>query len=86
MTVRIGIDTGGTFTDVVAVDAEGRVVSTKVPSTPSDPSVAFMRAVEKAGTGEVVGHHEAPAYVVASGTVVASSTSTTTFHFEGKSA
>ncbi len=54
MTVRIGIDTGGTFTDVVAVDADGRVVSTKVPSTPSDPSVAFMRAVEKVGTGEVV--------------------------------
>jgi N-methylhydantoinase A len=54
VTVRIGIDTGGTFTDVVAVHSDGRVMSTKVPSTPSDPSVAFMRAVEKAGTGEVV--------------------------------
>jgi N-methylhydantoinase A len=54
VTVRIGIDTGGTFTDVVAVHPDGRVMSTKVPSTPSDPSVAFMRAVEKAGTGEVV--------------------------------
>ena len=32
----------------------GASSSTKVPSTPSDPSVAFMRAVEKAGTGEVV--------------------------------
>ena len=41
--IRIGIDTGGTFTDVVAVDADGRAVSTKVPSTPGDPSVAFMR-------------------------------------------
>ncbi len=53
MTVRIGIDTGGTFTDVVAVDSDGRVVSTKVPSTPGDPSVAFMRAIEKAGTEEI---------------------------------
>ena len=50
MTVRIGIDTGGTFTDVVAVHADGRVTSTKVPSTPSDPASAFMRAIEKAGT------------------------------------
>ena len=54
MTVRIGIDTGGTFTDVVAVDVDGSIVATKVPSTPGDPSIAFMRAVEKAGTGEVV--------------------------------
>ena len=52
--IRIGIDTGGTFTDVVAVHPDGRVVTTKVPSTPRDPSAAFMRAVEKAGTGEVV--------------------------------
>jgi N-methylhydantoinase A len=53
VTVRIGIDTGGTFTDVVAADADGRVVSTKVPSTPGDPSVAFLRAIEKARTGEI---------------------------------
>ena len=51
--IRIGIDTGGTFTDVVAVDGDGRVVSTKVPSTPSDPSVAFMRGIEKAGTDAI---------------------------------
>ena len=49
--IRIGIDTGGTFTDVVATDPDGRVFTTKVPSTPSDPSVAFLRAIEKASTG-----------------------------------
>ena len=54
MTIRIGIDTGGTFTDVVAVHPDGRVMTTKVPSTPTDPSSAFMRAVERAGDGEVV--------------------------------
>ena len=51
--IRIGIDTGGTFTDVVATDPDGRVFTTKVPSTPSDPSVAFLRAIEKASTGEI---------------------------------
>jgi N-methylhydantoinase A len=53
VTVRIGIDTGGTFTDVVAVDANGRVFSTKVPSTPADPSVAFMQAIEKVGADAI---------------------------------
>ena len=51
--VRIGIDTGGTFTDVVAVEPGGRQYTTKVPSTPSDPSVAFLRAIEKSGPSEL---------------------------------
>jgi len=47
MTLRIGIDTGGTFTDVVAFDeATGRLVSTKTPSTPDDPARGFMAAVD----------------------------------------
>jgi N-methylhydantoinase A len=47
-TIRIGIDTGGTFTDVVAVEsATGRIVTTKTPSTPSDPAEGFLTGVEK---------------------------------------
>jgi len=43
--VEIGIDTGGTFTDVVCV-RDGRLIGTaKVPSTPSDPSLAILDAV-----------------------------------------
>ncbi len=39
---RIGIDVGGTFTDLVAVDEEGQVTLAKAPSTPSDPSLGVM--------------------------------------------
>jgi N-methylhydantoinase A len=46
--IRIGIDTGGTFTDVVAVDEEtGELAVTKTPSTPHDPAVGFMTGVHK---------------------------------------
>src|SRR5690606_42110531 len=47
--LRIGIDTGGTFTDVVALDEEGGgVVTTKTHSTPADPAEAFTAGVGKA--------------------------------------
>lgn len=36
--MRLGVDVGGTFTDVVAVAPDGRVRITKVPSTPRDQS------------------------------------------------
>ena len=36
---RIGVDVGGTFTDVVAIDEDGETAIAKVDSTPADPSV-----------------------------------------------
>ena len=35
-TMRIGADVGGTFTDVVLIDASGNLWTHKVPSTPPD--------------------------------------------------
>jgi N-methylhydantoinase A len=46
--IRIGIDTGGTFTDVVAFDERtGQLTTTKTPSTPSDPAEGFITGVHK---------------------------------------
>src|SRR5205807_5915831 len=46
--LRIGIDTGGTFTDVVAIDeATGEIFTTKTPSTPRDPSVGVLDGIRK---------------------------------------
>ena len=44
---RIGIDVGGTFTDIVAVSEAGTVTFAKATSTPSDPSIGVMNAVER---------------------------------------
>jgi len=44
---RIGVDVGGTFTDVALLTPEGRLVTAKVPST-DDQSVGVVRGIEKA--------------------------------------
>ncbi len=36
MSYRIGIDIGGTFTDMVFLAADGALVVTKAPTTPDD--------------------------------------------------
>ena len=46
--MRVGIEVGGTFTDLVAV-ADGTVLTAKVPSTPASPDLGAMRALDAAG-------------------------------------
>ena len=58
--MRFGVDTGGTFTDLVGDD--GRVV--KVPSTPDDPMRALQTVLDEADA-------ETPAELLAHGTTVA---------------
>ena len=45
-----GLDIGGTFTDCVVIDDNGRVVSAKAPSTPGDFAVGLMKALEAAAS------------------------------------
>lgn len=45
---RIGVDVGGTFTDLVLADATGAVRVFKVPSTPADPAQGVLDAIERA--------------------------------------
>jgi N-methylhydantoinase A len=43
----IGVDVGGTYTDLVATDETGRTVFAKSPSTPADQSVGVMAGLEE---------------------------------------
>ena len=45
----IGIDTGGTFTDCVVIDGDGRIVTAKASSTPGDFSEGVMESLRFAG-------------------------------------
>ena len=40
--VWVGVDTGGTFTDLLAFNSEGQLFAAKTPSTPDDDTRAFL--------------------------------------------
>src|SRR5438034_5720782 len=44
---RIGVDVGGTFTDLVAIDEGGLTTLAKVPSTPEDPSLGVLEGLSQ---------------------------------------
>jgi N-methylhydantoinase A len=48
MTYRLGVDVGGTFTDLLLVDEEaGKTFTAKVPSTPEDSSIGVLNGIER---------------------------------------
>lgn len=73
MGIRIGVDTGGTFTDLVAADEQTGALSTlKTPSTPEDPGRAILAGLEQ---GQAQGlWHLADVSMVVHGTTVATNT------------
>lgn len=46
--LRLGVDVGGTFTDLLLIDeAAGRIHTAKVPSTPDDSSIGVLNGIER---------------------------------------
>ena len=46
--LRLGVDVGGTFTDLLMLDEKnGRTYTAKVPSTPADSSIGVLNGIEK---------------------------------------
>ncbi len=68
--LRIGIDTGGTFTDIVLIDlCSGKMSVTKVSSTPENPAIGFNRSIYK--VLQQSGTNEDNVNVICHGTTVA---------------
>jgi len=44
---RVGVDVGGTFTDLICVTPDGDVVLDKTPTTPDDQSVGVMNGLQE---------------------------------------
>src|ERR1700749_1923499 len=44
---RVGVDVGGTFTDIICVTPEGEIVLDKTPTTLDDQSTGVMNGLEQ---------------------------------------
>src|SRR2546428_2876150 len=47
MGYRVGVDVGGTFTDLICVTPDGDVVLDRTPTTPDDQSVGVMNGLQE---------------------------------------
>ncbi len=65
--VVVGVDTGGTFTDFVIRDADGRLTVRKLSSTPHDPSQSVLAGIREAQADGLLSE----GYDVVHGTTVA---------------
>ena len=75
MSFRLGVDVGGTFTDMFLVEEKsGRTFTAKVPSTPADQSIGVLngivRVCEKAGIEPKLIDHVMHGTTVATNTVL----------------
>jgi N-methylhydantoinase A len=83
---RIGVDIGGTFTDGTLIDTEtGDITTSKVLTTPEDPSLGFISAIRRlpgpdasGATPEFV-DHVVHATTVATNAIIESKTAPTAF-------
>jgi len=78
MTYRLGVDVGGTFTDLLLVDEKsGQTWSAKVPSTPKDQSIGVLKGLSRvcklAGIDPKLIGHVMHGTTVATNTVLTSS-------------
>ena len=73
MAIRIGVDVGGTFTDFLVVDGEGRLDFHKTPTTPEDPSLGLLNGLNEiaAATGLEAGAFIRRVSTIVHGTTVA---------------
>lgn len=75
MSYRLGVDVGGTFTDLLLVNEKsGKTWSAKVPSTPADQSIGVLngitRVCERAGISPTAIDHVMHGTTVATNTVL----------------
>jgi len=70
---RLGIDAGGTFTDFVLADADGRVRLFKATSTPEDGTISISDGLQQMAEalGKPIGHILGNADLCVNGTTVA---------------
>ncbi len=82
-TYRVGVDIGGTFTDLLVTDGSGKGRVYKSPTTPSDPTVGFFAALQRAARDDGI---ELDDFLARVATIVHGTTITTNAVLTGEGA